>query len=450
MFTGYLMLGCTEILSRARAYGYTRTAECPVGWLRLPECGDIAEALGESVYNYANIAEAPWYDADDESTARFLGAYPTRIDGITDSTRTASIVEGIRDGGIISGLRHAVRTMRIQAILIGIGEDALEAGLSWLDAALQPETCNTHGASCGEVDATFFAACPPGRDDYPDLDAEGYEQLVEGLIRNLHGVVAVSGPTVIQKMRRANIFGYLVEFTLAAGNPFVYSLPQPVDLAPTTPVVLQDAPLNLVPYPSAELASGEIVVAKNLSRNPGVEVSASLWGTTATAFSGSNPAPYLTGGQNSVDGFNPSPSGGPYVMRARLLGNGTTVVSSSVADMVIYQDIFESEVARPGARLSFSVWAAFRNYTVGSAVLHGLLVEARWMNGSTVISTNQIGATTSAVDYEGRAFSLTSVPVPAGADRVRVWIRGRFNWNSGPTLNSDVRLYADALNVSVP
>lgn len=86
------------------------------------------------------------------------------MEGLNDSTRTAAVTESITDGGVVGQVRHATRQVRVRALLSALGEDALESGLSWLKAALDPDYCGTHGNSCGGADSCFFTACPPTKE----------------------------------------------------------------------------------------------------------------------------------------------------------------------------------------------------------------------------------------------------------------------------------------------
>lgn len=169
MYNGYLELGGNEVINSARAYGYSNTAECPIGWLRCGPCDTLSDALGDGQYDISGITQAPWYDPLDESTTRFYGVSALSMENLSDSTRSASVQQGITDGGVVGTVRHAVRQIQVRAVLTAKGEDALEAGLSWLDAALQPELCSSHGNSCGAADACFFVACPPERGTVTDF-----------------------------------------------------------------------------------------------------------------------------------------------------------------------------------------------------------------------------------------------------------------------------------------
>ena len=169
MYEGFLEFGDTEIINSARTAGYVSTAGCGVNWIQCPPCDGVNDALGQGEYIYANVQDAPWYDAQDEVTHRFLGVHGLRFEGLPGSTRTAEVTEGLLDGGVVGQVRNATRRVRVEAMLSAWGEDALEAGLSWLDAALRPERCHEghiHNATCaGHADVSVFTACPPSPDE---------------------------------------------------------------------------------------------------------------------------------------------------------------------------------------------------------------------------------------------------------------------------------------------
>lgn len=164
MFEGYLELGGNEIVNSARTVGYLSSGQCASNWIVCPPCEGIQDALEHEDYTLDNIELAPWFDAEDEPTHRFLGVHALSVEGLMDSTRTASISEGITDGGVVGQVRHAVRQTRVRALLSAVGEDALESGLAWLKAALDPDFCGTHGNSCGASDSCFYTACPPTKE----------------------------------------------------------------------------------------------------------------------------------------------------------------------------------------------------------------------------------------------------------------------------------------------
>lgn len=460
MFQGYLEMGGNEVVNRERVRGYARSTNCPVSWIEGAPCSSLADAIGDQSYDYALISDAPWYDPALPQTARFLGVYPTKIQGIPDSSRAIQITEGIRDGGTVQSPRRAVKSIRVTATLIGRGLDALESGMEWLNAAIDPSACGTHDTACGETDLCYWTDCPPVRGTYQaysefqvarrnlalnprgsststtfwgtplngtaslvadmpgaiatayrwtrsatpegamrvaigadmpgagslvhvmarvrastavtvnvyarsnitsntdqsllgtivlaagvteidvsgtsfagaatassgvvfllaggavsqtidftavlvesgglgglyfdgsttdEVDGQGnvvraydwlgtadaaasvlqsrglvdvqwgdaeYEEALRPYRRRMHGVMASSGPFITQEFSKDGFHAYVVEFTLTAGKPYVYSMPRTLNIEPLAPSLIQDYPRNLTPYPSAEIAAG--------------------------------------------------------------------------------------------------------------------------------------------------------------------------------------------------
>lgn len=162
MYTGYLRLGETEIANTDRLHGYLSTADCVLAEFHQTPCGTVQDALNHSPYEASNISEAPWYDpVNPEVSSRFYGVAAYDITGIHDSTRSISVTQAVRDGGILGDPRHETKEVKVKAILYAKGQDALDYGLNWLAAALEPGACGQHGSSCGFADLSFFTTCPP-------------------------------------------------------------------------------------------------------------------------------------------------------------------------------------------------------------------------------------------------------------------------------------------------
>ncbi len=170
MWRGYFSLGGQEVGNSARAIAYQRSSECPLFWIDDDEirtrADDIADAISGTTYGYETIASAPWYDPDyPERSARILGLYVLDMLGLDDSTRSGNVQEKLVGGGHISRIRRASRAIRVRTLLTAEGMDALEAGKTWLDAALDANSCGQHDARCGLTDFEFFASEPPGREE---------------------------------------------------------------------------------------------------------------------------------------------------------------------------------------------------------------------------------------------------------------------------------------------
>ena len=236
----------------------------------------------------------------------------------------------------------------------------------------------------------------------PETDAQ-YRARVETAMRFLHTVTCVSGPLVQSEFHSSDDihYGYLVEFTMLAAVPFVFGLPREITVPPSTPTVVADAAFNLVPYPSAELASGTVLVATNYSPNPSVEVNSTDWAATNEVVSGTSPAAFFTSGRVTGE----LAANGSSSFRVRILGNnGSTVVTNARSYMWATQAV--TVPVGTGTRMSFNVWAALVEYAGASGgVPQGIHVEVQWRATTTVLSTVTIGATTNAADFSGKAFS---------------------------------------------
>lgn len=280
---------------------------------------------------------------------------------------------------------------------------------------------------------------------------EEYAAVINARRRFMHNVAVTSGPTQVRLVRipDTDIYGKIVEWTLTSERPWLYGLPRTVTLNPTLPTVAEDTPFNRITHPSAELGSGNVTISTNLSPNPSVETSDTGWAGQFTSISGTSPSAFLTSARSTEVAAVGSAS-----FRRRLLGNnGTTAVTAAVSDIVAYQDI--DIPAGTDRRISLNLWTACL-ITAGQSpntILQGLTVRYLFLNsGGTGIGTTTVFGTAATSDFGGNAYSLTGLAVPSTAVAVRVSAAARVTWSSLATAgqNSDIRLYVDALQVSVP
>jgi len=626
MFEGYLEMGGNEVINSARALGYSQTAPCQINWLICPPCDGIADVRGDGVYNVDTISTAPWYDKEDEPTRRFYGVHGIKVEGVEDSTRTADVIEGITDGGVVGQLRYASKRIRVQAMLTAKGKDALAAGFAWLDAVLRPDACGVHGTACGATDVGFFVDCPPTRGSiiapigtllwkraaenlephptphpedlvgmtgdivtepegphlhavvveapaqYVDLttpqtavdatfgrvtfqaevrlgdgvaaavlrllwrDTEGnyipsvtqdsvpvtahdgwakivvtgptpyqaasvgvflllssdspvgatvdvrrvmaqrggnvmpffdgdtpatgdmqryawtgdpnnsisieelaeeemspseiiWRRYVDQLERSMHNVTCISGPTIEETLNRGEAWGYIVEFVLLAATPWVFSNPVPVTVPPGIPDVIQDTPFNLVPYPSAELAGANVLVATNYVTNPSVETSITGW----TKESGGVVAGDVTVGLSTAI----SAAGDQSVLAHFVASNSGT---DGAITVINFDTTFPAIVA--GQRMSVSMWA-FPQKVSGTAVLGTVQILANWRAGSTDIREDVIGTVPAAGGFAAK----NGIAPPVGVTGVQIRARLTLtSWSTGAVVD----LYADACAVTIP
>lgn len=162
MYENYLTFGGVEIANTDRLVGYAKSGDCIVSWLKAEGCGVTSQAVGDGLpYTIDNIDRAPWYDiANHDLSSRFYGAMVVDQKGLSDSTRQASLTEGIADGGVLGGFRRAGREARFRLLLVANGRDAMDYGMNWLSSALDGRKCGQHGDRCGTTDLSFWVDCP--------------------------------------------------------------------------------------------------------------------------------------------------------------------------------------------------------------------------------------------------------------------------------------------------
>ncbi|QUE25588.1 minor tail protein [Microbacterium phage SadLad] len=163
MYHGFLRLGGVDVVNTERARGYLLTSDCPSSLIQERPCETLNDALLDDPYTFDNMALAPWFDQSlPDVSSRFFGVVGLGVDQMRDSTRQASVTEGIAPGGTIGRTRKAVKQTRVRATLLARGDDALEYGNAWLNSVFDG-ACGMHGDGCGTMDMEFLADCPPAR-----------------------------------------------------------------------------------------------------------------------------------------------------------------------------------------------------------------------------------------------------------------------------------------------
>ncbi|QSM01232.1 minor tail protein [Microbacterium phage NoodlelyBoi] len=265
----------------------------------------------------------------------------------------------------------------------------------------------------------------------PQTDAE-YQATVDGYVRYMHDVSAISGPLILNTLQAGDFYAYEVEMVFGAERPWVFGKSRDIELPPTTPLVIQDIPYNLFPAPSAELAAGTVVTARNLSPNPSVETNATGWTTVAdgSAILGANVAGARSTALASV---------GAASYRA-LFTAPSAAFDQTAAWFGAQQEV---PITDPLERHSINIWAALVPLA-GASVPAGIDIQAYWRSAANVtLRTDPLGV----IPTEGGFISVSSILPPPGAASVIVRSRGLLtSWASGAT----VQLFTDALAVTVP
>ncbi len=380
----------------------------------------------EPAYTCDEIQRAPWYDPDNEFSQGLAGFYLLRVSGITDSTATATVTQGIDDGGVIGASRHATRSVRVRSMIIGCGNASAEYGLAWLKSALSDTFCARHGDACGTSDLSFFIDCPP-RLDQGDTD---YAATTARYRRYLHGVGMTSGPIIAEEYETTSgAYVIVVEYILTAESPFVWGETLPISSTGDVLTAYDDIPFNLMRHPNAEVGDGiPAVTATQYVFNGSVEYGATGWANSVSNI----PAGITAGASTDIAAV------GPNSYRVRLLATGA--VSGGVINA--YYDVALGAMPA-GSKPSLSLWAAALTFGGTPTLDPTLTAEVEWRNGATVVGTTPLGT----IPLNGGNATATGLTIPATSTTARIRVRAS---NITAAAADDLRLYADAFSLTVP
>jgi hypothetical protein len=223
MFVGYMQYGDRELFNNNRLDAYANSL---VRTLNVRAC-DTCDSL-DTDYDSPITDPAPWYSASDPLSADFVGILPLDVEGLEGDVRQAETAQRHGDGGYISRVRRPIREVRVTALLIANSSPGLEYGMDWLRGTLNAGLRGpVFGAEAAFSAPDFIDINSQCNDDKRDLMF--YEACPQGtatedkMYRVLRGAACVDGPTPIQKIERSSGYMYRVEFTMASGDPFVYS-----------------------------------------------------------------------------------------------------------------------------------------------------------------------------------------------------------------------------------
>jgi hypothetical protein len=435
VYNGWFCLGGVEIINNTRAWDYARSAACPVTWFKTGRCDGMNDRLDQPPYDFATINQAPWYDPDNAFlSAEFLGIYCLTVDGIDDETVEAPVQERIISGGVIGRQRDASKQVRFRVILTGTSANGREYGRAWLASVLRENLCGTHtSGSCGTGDLRFMTQCPFPFDPNAGYSKGMYWDTMDSWTRILHGVKCTTGLIKEQEWERNGAYGAIYEFTLTAEEPRMLGLPYFLVSQNSGGMVVQDAPFNLHPTPSAELDEGTVEAARNYSLNPGVETDATGWAKS----------------QDGVVILAAQVVGSRVVGELQAEGTASYRVVWTAAGASAVPGWFasEQEVALPALgrkRFSINIWSA-QTVNGGAPVRGAMEVIAYWRSssGGPILRTDALGN----IPLGGGNITAKSVQPPGGSTHVLVRVRANVeSWNAG----SIIRLYSDALAVTNP
>lgn len=213
---GYFSFGGNEIINVSRTEAYL--ADAPQPWFNAVYDTDAIARLEGVTYVDPWTDPAPWGDPDHPDSYLFWGAYPLRVTGLEDDSRTAAVTENLGDGGWVSEPRRGTKSIVFEVALLGASECAVEAGFRWLKSALSPSQCADE--SCNGSDLCYYS-CEPCLYDF--CTDEQISQCQVETARNLRNVRVVSGPAITARRTTSNGAAvWVATFTAVAGIPFEF------------------------------------------------------------------------------------------------------------------------------------------------------------------------------------------------------------------------------------
>lgn len=212
MYDGYLALGGTEILNRARAAAYLQ--EFLGGRVQI-KCDDagLRTGLGHGKYTTPAANNAPWMAGGSVAGGRFLGLFPGKVVGAEDSTRQLEVTELTGSGAVMTSPRYESHEIRFVATAYAMDAEAMEEGMAWLKEALANDGCSDALLGCTGREAKLFTAMPS-----TSAQATSFTRI-------FHRVEVTEGPKVTKKFPTTSrgFVMWEVDFTLTAGIPWMFT-----------------------------------------------------------------------------------------------------------------------------------------------------------------------------------------------------------------------------------
>src|SRR5262245_7604997 len=224
---GYFTYAGQEFINAQRTEAYATQAGA--GWLKGCFGGtDLGPMLGQT-YRSPMLDPAPWTDPDAPESYEFFGVYPLGVTGIEDSTRVGNVIESTGDGGTVSRIRHATRSVVFNVALVGGSDCAVDYGARWLRRLLLGAACGTQASEACSGENLCYLSCEPLLDWESGgtmLDALGCLDPYE---RNLRRVVFNTGPTITSKQNTSDGGAvWMATMTAVAGNPYEFGTEVPI------------------------------------------------------------------------------------------------------------------------------------------------------------------------------------------------------------------------------
>lgn len=222
-WSGYVTFDGTEILNASRVEALAGSKP----WFKAAvENSVLEEALDDPAYT--DIQNAPWWDPDDSASERFYGLYPISVTGIEDSSRSSAVVESTEDGGVPGRVRHGIKSVLLNVVIVAEDTLGAEYGMRWARRALLGAVCSPLLSTQTSLGATLgYLAAEPLYEPNP---AVGQAFQILALRRTLRRVTFNAGPSVLAKADNLSCGGsaWNIQFSGVAANPYEYGYERPI------------------------------------------------------------------------------------------------------------------------------------------------------------------------------------------------------------------------------
>lgn len=224
MYSGYLALGGNELINSPRAAQYA--SALGITRIRCEQCSTLQRALFDTPYTSPDMDDAPWWDPTEPHSKEFAGLFGLDIVGLGRSVASRAVVPLADDGAALHPLRRSHKEIQVTALALAKTEAALSYGVSWLSSVLRGQVC---GSGCGGDGLCFFTACPTCD---PPPPAGSVDTCGDAYFRQMFNVGLLQMEDLRDVQRVPGGWLGQVQFTVAAGDPFIYRDPVLVATGP--------------------------------------------------------------------------------------------------------------------------------------------------------------------------------------------------------------------------
>ncbi|MDO4610955.1 hypothetical protein [Corynebacterium sp.] len=247
MHRGWLQLGQTELANTSRTVSYLLRGvrNMTLDVVHDDSWADLYRWLGreERWRSPWEDDDCPWFDPLEEASGEFAGVWVLSIDGGEATPLKRDVIDAATSGAAFGMTRTPARALEVEALVLAGTPRGLGFGLSWLSGVLR-------GDACVDGDAPrrllFLDSAPPTR---PGAGDEEVTAAGNAAARMLAEVAATSALEVTERFspwvqdrsvigvderwahwpqRLGEATGAKVQFTLTAGEPWVWSMPTPL------------------------------------------------------------------------------------------------------------------------------------------------------------------------------------------------------------------------------